>query len=307
MSNRDDDFFKRAYKDTWDESTKREDMFKQLLEQATGCKLIDNGLGARSTSFISGSAKANGKEKGAPDFRVSGTRIYIEVTGPLKANLSRDAPLWFRPDKIEHAIKATTEDDFLVHHCPSVNEWRFVHVNYSFAMAYEKKKFKTVTPSIRGVRERYVEIPASDDCVRPIEELFKHVSTAADKKAKPLNKKEPSPDALAIYKEQRSETYPHWHVLDVFLTEVKHLERKVYESYIGYRLPGESAMLVTISPKQNPVRIRVSSSAAKLKVANELRNENHDTPQDKFDISLNPNSRLGEIINVLEQLNSKRS
>ena len=96
-------FWKDAYKGTWKASAKRESYFKKMFEESSGCVLIGSGLGTESTEYISGSASSNGYEKGAPDFNVAGSNIFIEVTGPLSPKVKLSDPLWFRPDKIEHA------------------------------------------------------------------------------------------------------------------------------------------------------------------------------------------------------------
>lgn len=309
MSERDDNYWKNAYSQTWEESAEKENLFKRLIEAETGCALLKKGLGAGSTDFIDGSAAKNGKEKGESDFQVEGTNIAIEVTGPLKKNVSSDAPLWFRPDKVEYASRTTSEDTFLVHYCPAAKLWRFVHVDQLFLGAYQNNKFERIKPRIRGRYENYIEIPATDECVRPIEELYQYVSRRLNEKDGQLIQGEMSPahNALEFLKEQKSELYPLWHVLDGYLVEVKQLTRKVRKDYIGYSLPSGSSMLITISPKKIPINIRVASDAAKLRGAKELCTNGPNTPLGKFDISLTPESKLGDIINVFDSLQDGRS
>ena len=101
----DENYWKDAYQDTWDESSKREKRLKVYLERLTGMKCEESGLGAGSSQYISGSAARNGYQKGDADFLIQGTSIYIEVTGPLVKTVQPTAPLWFRPDKLNNAIK----------------------------------------------------------------------------------------------------------------------------------------------------------------------------------------------------------
>ena len=120
----DENYWKDAYQDTWDESSKREKRLKVYLERLTGMKCEESGLGAGSSQYISGSAARNGYQKGDADFLIQGTSIYIEVTGPLVKTVQPTAPLWFRPDKLNNAIKNRDHDVFLAHHCMSVDLWR---------------------------------------------------------------------------------------------------------------------------------------------------------------------------------------
>ena len=95
----DENYWKDAYKNTWDESSKREKRLMTYLEKLTGVMCSESGLGAGSSEYISGSAARNGYQKGDADFLIEGTNIYIEVTGPLVKTVQPSAPLWFRPDK----------------------------------------------------------------------------------------------------------------------------------------------------------------------------------------------------------------
>ena len=60
----DENYWKDAYQDTWDESSKREKRLKVYLERLTGMKCEESGLGAGSSQYISGSAARNGYQKG---------------------------------------------------------------------------------------------------------------------------------------------------------------------------------------------------------------------------------------------------
>ena len=124
---------------------------------------------------ISGSAERNGHQKGDADFAIAGTNIYVEVTGPLVKTVQPDAPLWFRPDKLNNAIKNSSHDVFLAHHCMSVDLWRVIHVDEDFKERFRNYQFRVVTPTIRGRRERYVEIETHDKCVKNLDYLVMYL------------------------------------------------------------------------------------------------------------------------------------
>lgn len=172
----DQDFWKKAYQKEWGEASKRENRMIKMIQDKTGLEAEPYGLGAGSTEFLHGSAASNGSKKGDADLHIKDTNIYIEVTGPLVDSVPTSAPLWFRPDKIENAISSLKEHDtYLVHHCPSEDCWRFVHVDSELKDRYENKEFPINPHSIRGNTETYAEIPANDPCVKPISELFDHL------------------------------------------------------------------------------------------------------------------------------------
>lgn len=171
----DTNYWKNAYKKTWDQSSQRENALIEILESATGRRITSAGLGAGTTDYISGSAQENGYEKGDADLHVEGTNIYIEVTGPLSKRVMPAAPLWFRPDKIENAIRNQTHDVFLAHHCTSVNLWRVIHVDEAFKRRYEAGRFPVVQPVINGRRERYIEVDADDICIQSLEYLKSYI------------------------------------------------------------------------------------------------------------------------------------
>lgn len=171
----DENYWKNAYQNTWEESSRREKRLMNYLEELTGMKCKESGLGAGSSEYISGSAARNGYQKGDADFVIEGTNIYVEVTGPLTKSVQPSAPLWFRPDKLNNAIKNNCHDVFLAHHCMSVDLWRVIHVDQEFKQRFRAYQFKVVTPNIRGRRERYVEIEASDKCVQELNYLVSYL------------------------------------------------------------------------------------------------------------------------------------
>ena len=179
-----ENFWKDAYQNTWNESSQREKWLMAYLEKETGMQCVESGLGAGSSEYISGNAARNGYQKGDADFLIRGTNIYIEVTGPLTKSVQQTAPLWFRPDKLNNAIRNSGHDVFLAHHCMSADLWRVVHIDQEFKQRFQSHQFPEVTPYIRGRQERYVEIDAKDRCVSSLSSLVAYLK----KKAREIQK-----------------------------------------------------------------------------------------------------------------------
>lgn len=172
----DKNFWKNEYQEIWASSSAREIQVAQIIEAETKSKLIKNGLGAESTEFISGSASDNGYLKGDADYSVKGTNIFIEVTGPLVKSVTRDQPLWFRPDMISNAIQnIKIHDTWLVHHLPQNNELRTIHVDTAFIQAYRDGQFNIRQLTIRGNQERFVEFLSNSKFVSPINLLYEKI------------------------------------------------------------------------------------------------------------------------------------
>lgn len=53
----DKNYWKEAYKEYWEISSKKEIFVKELIESKTGFKTLEVGLGAGSEDFLSGSAR----------------------------------------------------------------------------------------------------------------------------------------------------------------------------------------------------------------------------------------------------------
>ena len=172
----DKDFWKKAYKGTWNKASKRELELANLIYKETGVKVIPYGLGTETDDFIHGSAEDNGFEKGDADLNIKGTNIFLEVTGPLSDFVKGNQPLWFRPDKIENAkINKHIHDTFLVHNCPAENLWRIIHIDDNFIRRFDIGEFQIVTPEIRGNKETFIEILATDYCIEDISILIQYV------------------------------------------------------------------------------------------------------------------------------------
>lgn len=173
----DNNYWKRAYQNTWDASSEREKFMINWIMINTGLTAERFGLGAGTSDFIDGSAEDNGYEKGEADLHIINTNVYIEVTGPLTKSVPVSSALWFRPDKFENAIKnmSNGHDTFFAHHCPSENLWRIVHIDDELAERYLDGDFRIVTPCIRGRQERYVEVPSNDVCIKSLNSLLTYL------------------------------------------------------------------------------------------------------------------------------------
>lgn len=66
----DKNYWKEAYKEYWEISSKKEIFVKELIESKTGFKTLEVGLGAGSEDFLSGSASDYGLTKGDADLYV---------------------------------------------------------------------------------------------------------------------------------------------------------------------------------------------------------------------------------------------
>ncbi len=171
----DENYWKDAYQQTWDVSSAREKRLMEYIEKTTKKQVSENGLGAGSSQYISGSAQRNGYQKGDADLAVLGTNIFIEVTGPLVKSVKPTEPLWFRPDKIYNAIKNANHDVFFAHHCMSADLWRIIHVDDEFKQRFRNDEFQVKCHNIRGREEQYVEINVGDRCVRDLSYLINYI------------------------------------------------------------------------------------------------------------------------------------
>lgn len=157
---KDYNFWKKKYAFLWDESTPREERVKTIIEKETGCKLEYHGTGAGTTDFINGKSE----QKGSPDLHVVGTDIYIEVTGPLSDNVKKGSPLWFRPDKLNHAFKYRfDENTFFINNFKKEGIWYIIHfdddtIAYAKQSTKNKTDYKKIEPIVRGTKEKYIEV-----------------------------------------------------------------------------------------------------------------------------------------------------
>lgn len=99
----DKNYWKEAYKEYWEISSKKEIFVKELIESKTGFKTLEVGLGAGSEDFLSGSASDYGLTKGDADLYVIVPDTYVEVTGP-NISVKPEDTLWIRPDKVKNSF-----------------------------------------------------------------------------------------------------------------------------------------------------------------------------------------------------------
>ena len=99
----DKNYWKEAYKEYWEISSKKEIFVKELIESKTGFKTLEVGLGAGSEDFLSGSASDYSLTKGDADLYVIVPDTYVEVTGP-NISVKPEDTLWIRPDKVKNSF-----------------------------------------------------------------------------------------------------------------------------------------------------------------------------------------------------------
>ena len=180
---RDSNYWKNKYSFLWKDSANRENMFKEIIEKETGLALEPYGIGAGTDKFITGSAKQNNSEKGAPDFHVVGTMIYLEVTGSFSSKTQKGDPLWFRRDKLNFAYaNRFTHNEFLINHFASINEWFVIHLDdetFSYAISSKKNgnDFQYIKPKIRNAEEEYIEVKSDSSYVGDLSDLIEYLKS----------------------------------------------------------------------------------------------------------------------------------
>ena len=159
----DKEYWKRRYQGTWKAGNKREELFQQTLE--------DWGYTAKNFGFETLSEDYNPEspeEKGKPDFYIDyfDKKIYFEVTGTDSPRTSEHDAIWLRPDKIEYAKKHNLIT-YCVHILSAKSLIRFLDMR-----GINTKN--VIHPIIRGTRETYIEVLASE-CISltKFEEMLK--------------------------------------------------------------------------------------------------------------------------------------
>jgi hypothetical protein len=173
-----DDFWKNRYKSYWGIAATKEEKVKTLIERECNCSCKDAGLGTGQTTFLSGTAKSRGFEKGSSDLHVEKTNIFVEVTGPNLDSVGKDAGLWVRPDKIEYAIRHPENDVWVVHVLQKDFFLRAIHLDEDFKKDYKNGEVKIVHRFIRGTQETMTEIPANSKHVVAFDQLCSAIKTA---------------------------------------------------------------------------------------------------------------------------------
>jgi hypothetical protein len=179
----DNHYWKDAYKESWDASSKKEQFIKSIIEKETGLTVIEIGLGAGSSEFIVGNAKENHHEKGDADLYIKEIDAYIEVTGP-NIPMFKNATLWFRPDKLNNTYKKIINNIGKLHVLIHVQEVkntsdkliRCIILDNAFFERGKNKEFVLVTPTIRGRQEKYIEIASDDKALINIDDFIFNIN-----------------------------------------------------------------------------------------------------------------------------------
>lgn len=182
-------FWKEAYQDLWVISSKKEMLIKNIIETETNLKVSESGLGAGSTEFIDGSALDNNLEKGGADLYIEEINMYIEVTGP-NIPMSKYALLWIRPDKLNNTYSKLKKDKTSKHVLVHVQDIegkdekliRGIILNNEFFDRAKKDGFRTVTPTIRGNKEKYIELYVNDKCLISFDSLIDYIKNLKKEK-----------------------------------------------------------------------------------------------------------------------------
>lgn len=146
----DKNYWKEAYKEYWEISSKKEIFVKELIESKTGFKTLEVGLGAGSEDFLSGSASDYGLTKGDADLYVIVPDTYVEVTGP-NISVKPEDTLWIRPDKVKNSFnkqKAGKGKLHVIVHIAKIKPngniaIRVIMLNKTFFEACRKKRIST--------------------------------------------------------------------------------------------------------------------------------------------------------------------
>lgn len=165
-------YWKNAYEDFWEIAASKEKKIKKIIESETGYEVVEIGLGAGSTEFISGNANDNKLTKGDADLYVTEKECYVEVTGP-NIKMDFEKPLWVRPDKLKNAYSKLEKGEGKLHVIAHVliqrNDETVIRVIVLDKLFFEhlitKKSFKKVHPFIRGREETYYELPPEHETI----------------------------------------------------------------------------------------------------------------------------------------------
>ncbi|CDB81570.1 MULTISPECIES: hypothetical protein [Bacteroides] len=175
----DKNYWKEAYKEYWEISSKKEIFVKELIESKTGFKTLEVGLGAGSEDFLSGSASDYGLTKGDADLYVIVPDTYVEVTGP-NISVKPEDTLWIRPDKVKNSFnkqKAGKGKLHVIVHIAKIKPngniaIRVIMLNKTFFEACRKKEFPLIQRNIRGLQETYLELPPKHETIISFEEFI---------------------------------------------------------------------------------------------------------------------------------------
>lgn len=156
--------FKEKYRHKLPAGKRRQTLVQQLLK--------DDGWDTEIVGYLAHTDQVVYDDEphvtGDADLRITGTSVYVEVTGTDK-RITRHSPLWVRPDKVEAAIKLG-EETWVAHVTEQLNLIRAIRVDDDyFLRRYGSGDLPIMEKWIDGGPEHYVIIPAHDAVVRPFE------------------------------------------------------------------------------------------------------------------------------------------
>ncbi len=165
-------YWKNAYKDFWEIAASKENKIKNIIENETGFEVLEIGLGAGSSQYVTGNAIDNKLTKGDADLYVPEKDCYVEVTGP-NIKMDFDRPLWVRPDKLKNAYSKLKNNlgklHVIIHILVQLNEETAIRVivldETFFEHLLDRKSFSKVHPFIRGREETYYELPPEHETI----------------------------------------------------------------------------------------------------------------------------------------------
>jgi hypothetical protein len=175
----DKNYWKEHYAGSWKKASEKEEFIRKQIKEATNLAIINYGLGAGSSDFIEGNAIDNQKKKGDADLYIKDRNYFIEVTGP-NVPVFKDAPLWFRPDKIQNAYDKYIVDNkvqsAIVHlqndKGTATQQIRVLIMDDEFFTKWKEKKYSIIKPSFNGKEETYYSIPATDNSLISFNEFI---------------------------------------------------------------------------------------------------------------------------------------
>jgi len=153
---------KEAFKGTWELSAQKEAFVKDSIERCAGVKVLDVGFGAGSTEYIKGSSGSHGFDKAAPDLKVEGTNLVIEVSGPLRS-MSQKADLLVNTSKVEYALEHP-ELEYWFAHSNGVTRnregVRMIRIGKQFRQGMDRGEICYTQFESRGMQQMFWSIPA---------------------------------------------------------------------------------------------------------------------------------------------------
>lgn len=150
---KDKEFWKKKYKDVWEEGNYREGLVKSFLE-SLGFQVNIFGFETLSKEYNPNFPR----EKGKPNFYIvkDGIKIFFEVTGTSVKTVSANSKIWIRPDKIKY-VKKYGYQGYCVHILTHLDLMRFIPME-------NINDQNIIEPNIRGSIETFYEV-SPDMCL----------------------------------------------------------------------------------------------------------------------------------------------